>query len=596
MLVDSIVHKHTITYERIVIFEMVDILRKAISCIIQQKEMADAFINEILASEIPELVLCAGVIDEKGFVSLLNDEIGRRTEESNNGDTMIPLYHEALFVDCVIKKRIDVLYSAVENSLEKKIIYYKSKRITNKNPEYRITYNLLQRLHYVQGRLDNVDENSRAFFDAVFLTESITSFDRYCNALKAWKFWIQDNNCREYLFASCYNYVFTLYSIICVYEHCNENGISENEKTIISDDYNWICDKVTQDYLAFWNETQQNEFFGLLFTVGNAIGHNVVKLVEDVSSKLGLKISEEQLFVSALSLNAEKNVLEVLPQPERCDMTEDGRIVESLQAFYCRPLKEKAKLFGRSKGIEENGKNWEGAFLLKTVLRCCELLQQSAPYLMSMEDIEKMDEIGDKEEVITRPEDHISILFRECYNMAYNEFFDISISDQSKRSTTGHKISSSKVMSPAEADMVYYSDGKCCVLFEAFILGKKSGEAVYEDHMNKLMKNDISYHSPRFMIVYFFDDWEKTKSRWNKYKEYIMKYSNSVNEHGTANPMDVGKSETLKESPCYVAEFSDRLAGMDLVRQIVEVDEHKIELFHILVDLHFSKEKQYCSK
>lgn len=390
---------------------------------------------------------------------------------------------------------------------------------------------------------------------------------------------------RKYAFAVCYNFVFSVRQILDVIDAI-EDEKTVQQKEAVRKDFHWICELSMRYAVTGWSEENQAMFLDLVFSVSHRIGENTYALLSRMQTKM-LKLAGEDIY--GLVINAEKEQMEAKDEADESEQKEslviyresgsskEAEIVSSLQSFSALELEMKSRLMAACKGYYVDGRDWIGAFLLRTVLKGCRALVDTIPYVLST---------GSMEKASNPPEDHISIVFRECYNMAYAEFFNIRVSDQEKRSTTGKVISKAAVLSPAEVDMVCSYDGDTHGLFEAFILNGNSTRSTFKDHMAKALGNDVYFHSPRFMLVYCFEDTSTREEKWKSYKEYLDK-------EFTSDFADVGKSKTgkIEDSMCYVSGYTRGIKPFKVIRQVIAIEDNEIELFHILVDMSYSSSR-----
>ena len=585
ILEKALVEDQILDYNHIVIFDMEETLGEALRYLETKSHISNGLFQRIKGQGIPELVLFRKLLASEDQVRSFGREIENKLNEEDATERIIPIIREERFVDCVIENGPECLYPIVEKDLREKLNMYEKRGMAKNNQYAVLADSQWKRLLYIQKRTQELLESKDPFFTAVIKTNSIKSYPDYVEAIMAWRRILDRSAGRKYAFAVCYNFVFSVRQILDVID-ATEDGKTTQQKEEIRKNFHWICELSMRYAVTGWSEENQAIFLDLVFSVGHRIGENAYTLLSRMQTKM-LKLASKDIY--ALVINAEKEQMEEKDEADESEQNEplviyresgsfkEAEIVSSLQSFSALALEVKSRLIAECKGYCVDGKrDWIGAFLLRTVLKGCKALVDTIPYVLST---------GSREKASALPEDHISIVFRECYNMAYADFFNIHISDQEKRSTTGKVISKAAVLSPAEVDMVFFYDGSTYELFEAFILKDNSTYEIFRDHMAKVLGNDVYFHFPRFMLVYCFEDTAIQKKKWEFYKEYLDKeFASDFADVG------VGKSRigNIKDSMCYVLGFTRDVEQFKMIRQVVSIEDNEIELFHILVDMSYS--------
>lgn len=584
ILEKALVEDQILDYSYIVTFAMEETLGEALRYLETKPRISKGLFMRLKAQDIPELVLFRGLLASEKLVRAFGGEIENKINEADALDRIVPRIRDERFVDCVIENGPECLYPIVEKALKEKLHIYEKRGMANNNQYAVLADSQWKRLLYRQKRTEELLESRDPFFTAVIKTDSIKSYSDYVDAVEAWRRILDRSAGRKYAFAVCYNFVFSVRQILDVIDTI-EDGKTAQQKEAIRKDFHWICELSMRNAVTGWSEENQAMFLELAFSVSHRIGENAYTLFSGMQTKM-LKLDSEEVY--ALVINAEKEQMEETDDADESEQNEplviyretgsskEAEIVSSMQSFSALELEMKSRLMAMCKGHYVDGRDWIGAFLLRTVLKSCKVLVDTIPFVLSTDS---------REEASNPPEDHISIVFRECYNMAYADFFNIHISDQEKRSTTGKVISKVAVLSPAEVDMVCFYDGDTHGLFEAFILNGNSTKSIFRDHMAKALGNDVYFHSPRFMLVYCFEDTATRKKKWDSYIEYLDKeFANDFAD------VAVGGSRigNIEDSMCYVSGYTGSIKPFKIIRQVISIEDNEIELFHILVDMSYS--------
>lgn len=589
ILEKALVEDQILDYYHIVIFAMEETLGEALRYLERKPHISNSLFKRLKGQGIPELVLFRELLASEEQVRSFGGEIENKINEEDATKKIIPRIREERFVDCVIENGPECLYPIVEKALREKLHIYE-KRGMAKNKQYVLADSQWKRLLYRQKRTKELLESRDPFFTAVIKTDSIKSYSDYVDAVEAWRRILDRSADRKYAFAVCYNFVFSVRRILDVID-TTEGGKTAQQKEAIRKDFHWICELSMRNAVTGWSKENQAMFLDLAFSVSHRMGENTYTLFSGMQTKM-LKLASEDIYT--LIINSEKEQIEEKDEIDESEQNEslviyretgsskEKEIISSMQSFSALALEVKSRLMAVCKGYYVDGRDWIGAFLLRTVLKGCRALVDTIPYVLST---------GSREKASDPLEDHISIVFRACYNMAYAEFFNICISDQEKRSTTGKVISKAAVLSPAEVDMVCSYDGSTYELFEAFILKDNSTNKIFRDHMAKVLGNDAYYfHSPRFMLVYCFEDAVTQKKKWEFYKEYISRKFSSdfINKNAVVDESRMGN---IEDSTCYVSGFTEDVKQFKVIRQVILIEGNEIELFHILVDMSYSFSK-----
>ena len=586
ILEKALAEDQILDYFHIVTFAMEETLGEALRYLGTKPHISNGLFKKIKGQGIPELVLFRGMLESEEHVRAFGEEIENKVNEANMVERIVPRISEERFVDCVIENGPECLYPMVEKELKEKLRIYEERGMAKNNQYVVLADSQWKRLLYIQKRTKELLESKDPFFTAVIKTDSIKSYPDYVDAVMAWRRILDKSADRKYAFAACYNFVFSVHQILEIIDTI-EDGETAQQKETIRKDFHWICELTMHNEVSGWSEEHQAMFLDLAFSVSHRIGENTYALLSGMQTKI-LKLASKDIY--ELVINAEKEQMEEKDKVDKSEQNEplaiyretsssqeEAEIVSSMQSFSALALEVKSRLMAKCKGYCVDGRDWIGAFLLRTVLKGCGVLVDTIPFVLSTDG---------KEKTSGPPEDHISIVFRECYNMAYAEFFNIRISDQEKRGTTGKVISKAAVLSPAEVDMVCSYDGDTHELFEAFILKDNSTNKIFSDHMAKVLGNDAYYfHSPRFMLVYCFEDTKTRKKKWESYKEYLDKEFASDFADVAVGESRIGN---IEDSMCYVSGFTGSIKQFKIIRQVISIDDNEIELFHILVDMSYS--------
>ena len=176
-------------------------------------------------------------------------------------------------------------------------------------------------------------------------------------------------------------------------------------------------------------------------------------------------------------------------------------------------------------------------------------------------------------------ENYVTQLFREVFNLAYREWYDLTIHDQQESASTGHIYGGRK--SPAKLDLVVFRNQKQKEILEAFVLEEKTNRKVFKDHIGKVVGNNNCHVPLSFMLVY--GNARDNDKVWEKYQHYL---EHELKEDITDTMIIDNRLQEITEAPYYVEEIMRDYTGFKFLRQTVTFeDKTEQEILHIFIDI-----------
>lgn len=596
-LLDKILfEKKLLDFDIIVILRIDSILKEAFNVLERSGEQSKVFFRKMLTSDFSLLLLFTTLCENIEHKNKMIQEIEKRVKDNKNNDILFQKDNDEKLIDCVLDCKIECLFTAVEERLNYKLNLLKKKASFVNNRYYTLADSQKKRLLYLQNRSEELKNCGDNFFIAALKTDSIESSKDYEEVKCLWKQILESKERNRYSFAACYNYLYSVFVILQKMAQGDSKVYVETKS--LDEDYLRILDYSIKYEFDNWNEEYQELYIRLALDVCRGLNRELPEMISRIQSSTNLKLDSGRIISIIVDIEKSDSIEDSTEVKLKNDPSlEDESLISSLQKFLLRSLADKTKFIATTKGISISDKDWQGVFLLNSVIICCKMMRNSVPFLISAS-------VGNEtayKKVNGRngqrpPEDNISILFRECYNMAFGRLFDVYVSDQSKISSTGNVLGALKVLSPGEADMVFYHNGDSCELFEAFVLDGTSKINLFRDHMKKLLANNNKLHSPVFMLIYSFSETNVLKRRWKSYIDYLER--TFINDFIYLDRSYRIKSSIANycDSGCYVQGFTDELDGLEIIRQIVEFEKETIEIFHILIDMSYSMPKDIRMK
>ena len=582
-----------LNYDNIVMYDMDGVIKAAFESIKTSSELFKSFLDKLLGCSLYELVLFSGLFDDDVVVEAIIKEISKIVSRSEKSK-LVPEINNEKYVDCVLEREIECLYPYIESYLNNRLSFYKNRGFSENSTVYLEAESLKKRFLYISGRFEELRKTGDTFFLAVMTTHNISSVEDYKMALHEWRLILDGKDRKKYSFSACYNYLYSIYVLLNKLKGTDTTEDLSIDCKGINDDFRWIYE-FTLGEIEAWDEDLRNKYLGLLADVGRMLEKNVSDLLLQIQDATDIRLDGGMMLYMMMDSAGENKNEDNHEEPETIvryrviDADEDENIIHYLRSYMSRPLADKSKLLAECSISIEGDVDWDGAFLLKAVINTCRTIKGSVPYLLEVNKLLNAKGKGSKQSAKVM-EDHVSILFRECFNMAYTELFNITAAVQQKTSATGNIWKQLGVESPAEVDMMISSvkPRSDRELFEAFVLGKSSGKATYKDHMAKVLGNDVDYRSPVFMLVYSVNDSDTIQKKWESYRKYLLKlfekdYASAFGGKGIHSSI-----KDMESSNCVVKNFSDDFCGFDIIRQLVNFNGHEIEIFHILLELNHS--------
>lgn len=239
----------------------------------------------------------------------------------------------------------------------------------------------------------------------------------------------------------------------------------------------------------------------------------------------------------------------------------------------------KSKIYYASRGIQGKGAMSE-ALLVDKVLGVCEVLRNYGPRLVLA--VEKRGQA-------TRYklyENYVTQLFREVFNLAYGEWYDLTIHDQQESASTGHIYGGHK--SPAKLDLVVFRNHKQKEILEAFVLEEKTDRKVFKDHIGKVVGNNNCHVPLSFMLVY--GNARDNDKVWKKYQRYL---EHELKEDIMDTMIIDSRLQEITEAPYYVEKIMMNYTEFKFLRQIITFeDKTEQEILHIFIDIAQNQESE----
>lgn len=568
-------------YSAVRIFDSEKIVQRCIAIIDGNAAEYQPLIEEMLNAEVPGLLLYYNAAKDKKLREKLKEAICRNVTE----DCLKVFDNERAF-DLVMNNQIECLYAVVEKQLECQLEIWDKRGIGKNDPHVSKAVHQKWRLLYEQGRYQEILEGDSLFFQAVVYME-IEGYKDYKKAGDIWKRMLDDRSQRCYASAVYLNYMILLnreLEELCKKQEGEQEALEgtpgeENAEEPETDDrkrrasivrqFEQLAAVIEAEEIDKWQKDEQETYCSLVIRNKMLCGQEIADSLYTYNSRYHLQLSIRDYQTDCV--DAAKGKLE----SEKAAYT-DREMTDMLCRFYRMERNRKSQIYYSCKGIPVQDEMWY-VFLMDTILQTCFALQGYGPQLT-----EVRSEKGKTQ--YTLPEDLVSQLFREMYNLAFGDAFGLSIHDQEKRASTGAVQFGRQ--SSAEIDLDIYDDrSKRTAVLEAFVLDDGTRYDIFRDHVGKVIGNNTEHFPLSFMLVY-----GKAEDMDKAYRRYMTYLSKKLQPYLEQMKIMIEKTEicNVEEAFYYegsiVKQYTD--AGIRLIRQrVVYQGGQSQEILHIIMDV-----------
>ncbi len=549
-------------YSYIQIYSAESVLSKCLAGLSAERECDRLLLKVLEKAEVPELLIFYEAVQDEEFKNRLLAQINERAEENS-----LNVFHDERAMDIVLDRQLQSLYPAVEYELNRKLKAWAERNVPEAEDFVKAARFRLWRLRYERKQYAEIMAGENDFFRAIVCTE-VEEYKSFSTADGIWKQYIKQRR-REYCSPAVYlNYLYLLQLRL-------EEPLQESDRQYAEGQFEWVQEIIDEEEIAGWSDSNKEAYLWYLVQKKKRKNEDYLPEFYAFREKFQLCITTELLL--------EQEKTEQKLQEKQCAVGEQSStMIQVLQAFHAMELERKSRIYYNAAGIEEiNEKRAQKILLVDNILTVCDALLNYGSQLLVK---------GATEEDWRLYEDHVTILFREIFNHAFGRSFGMTAHDQQKMAATGAPFGGT--LSPAELDLVLYYEGAAHELVEAFVLNEEKGEAVFLDHMKKVLGNNIRREELAFMIVY--GNARDSEAAWKKYLTYLK-------ENAIKQLQDKGVQQLkllpVEDAPYYLEKFKENYTGIKLQRQEVLYDSgRRSEVLHIYVDLARAEERNIRKK
>lgn len=544
-------------YSKIQIFSTEEVLQQCIGMLSCKDETEKRLMEEMLKSNVPELLIYYHAAKDEWFQEKLLLEISQKASEDS-----LNVFEDDRAVDLVILHRIECLYPAVRKRLNHKLDVWEKRGVKNSAFAERARHQLCW-LQYEMGQYEEILSGENTFFQAVIYMDA----EPYKDFWKADRLWINLLRKRGEKKYACS--VFLNYLLLLNRELADTSDSDTEHISYLRRQTGWITDIIEREEIEKWSRKDQEEYCQLIVWNRKLQGMDYLQSLYDYKGKYQISLTAKDF------LEEEKEEPDVSVVSERMDYTEED-MVNVLSRFFSMDQKPRSRVYYKSRGIRAD-RDMEQVLLVDKLLGACAALQHYGPQLVFEKTVEK--ECGMEEKQRKLYENYVTQLLREIFNLAYGEWYDMTIHDQQEMGTTGRMAGGRK--SPAQIDLVTYRCRRACEIVEAFVLEETTPKKVFKDHVGKALGNNICREPLSFLILYGnAKDNEKAFSRYRNYLENeFLKSAEAADIAGTEFP-------ELRKAPYYMEEIMEKYHGFRFIRQKITFSSgREQEILHIFVDI-----------
>lgn len=553
--------EHVFDFASVQIYSLEDVLQKCIGVLSSEDNTAAALIAKMQKADVPELLLYYHLVEDE----VLKQKFLRKINENADEDSL-DVFHDERAIDLVMDEQLVSLYPAAQKNLERKLKVWKQRGISGK--EYFVEYAIHQqcRLQYIQGKYDEILKGENTFFKAIVYME-VENYKDFQKADTLWKEMISHRKQKNYASSVFMNYLVLLNREWAEADREDEDNIAYLEKQT-----DWIINIIEQEEIEKWGKETKEEYCYLVIQNRKLQGKEFLQGLYTYNSRYQLSLSARN-FIDEPQDRSEVQI-------SKADLNyTDEDFVNIISRFQNMDQERKSKIYYASRGIQGKGAMSE-ALLVDKVLGVCEVLRNYGPRLVLA--VEKRGQAVRYKLY----ENYVTQLFREVFNLAYGEWYDLTIHDQQESASTGHIYGGHK--SPAKLDLVVFRNHKQKEILEAFVLEEKTDRKVFKDHIGKVVGNNNCHVPLSFMLVY--GNARDNDKVWKKYQRYL---EHELKEDIMDTMIIDSRLQEITEAPYYVEKIMMNYTEFKFLRQIITFeDKTEQEILHIFIDIAQNQESE----
>lgn len=545
---------HVFDFASVQIYSSEEVLRQCIGILSSEDSTAAALINEMKKADVPELLLYYCSVNDKVLKQQFKEKINEKADVDS-----LEVFHDERAIDLVMDEQLVSLYPAVQKNLDGKLKMWQERGISEK--EYYVEYARHQqcRLQYLQEKYDEILKGENAFFKAIVYME-VEKYKDFQKADHIWSGMIQQRKQKNYASSVFLNYLILLNREWEELDRENADHIAYLERQT-----DWLINMIEQEEIEKWGKETKEEYCYLVVQNKKLQGMDFLQNMYSYNSKYQLSLSA-RTFIDGPEESSKVRI-------SKADVNyTDEDFVNILSRFKSMDEERRSQIYYSSRGIHGNG-SMNQVLLVDKVLGVCEVIRNYGPRLVL---VEKRANKQPKQKLY---ENYVTELFREVFNLAYGEWYDLTIHDQQEGASTGHTYGGHK--SPASLDLVIYRNRKQKEIVEAFVLEERTTKKVFRDHLGKVVGNNNCHVPLAFMLVY--GNSKDNDKAWKRYQSYLEKElkKDIVDSMIT----DVQLLE-ITEASYYVEDIMKNYTGFKLLRQRISFEGlPDQEVLHIFIDI-----------
>ena len=541
-------------YAYVQIFSSEEVLNACLG-LLSSKEKEDCdLVDELIKQPIPDLLIYYHAVKDEVLKEQIHKEISSQATEDS-----LDVFHGARAIELVLEYKLEALYPAAQKELNHWLETWKKRGVPEHADYVEHARNLCWWLKYNKREYAEVLAGDNPFYQAIIYMD-VEEYLDLKHAGVIWQEMIESPGRKKYGAGVYLNYMLVLARRM---EHWNALDAAECEE--VNEKLQWIMEQIEAEEISGWNLKRKKDYCKIVIECKKLRGEEFLHEIYNYNQKYDISFTLEQ-FLTERDGTVETD--ETAVQPNEQVISE--KIVDALCRFYAMSLEKKGKAYYKSRSFEKV-QEAQQMLVVESVLRTCDALQRCGAQLVQK-----------KDEKIVLGEDLVTQLFRELYNIANSNWFNLKADDQRQMGSTGNWRGERK--SPAELDITICFGEQIVSVAEAFVLKEDTKYGIFKDHVGKIIGNNVTY-APLGIMLLYGNALDNDKA-WERYCEYLkgrLKIDIKVLEDKNV-PISI-EDAVLENAPYYAPDVFGQYHGFRFIRQVINIGKDKVELLHIFVDV-----------
>ena len=545
-------------YSDINIFGCHDIMKNCISLINPEIDIYKKIIDQLESYSVPKLLLFLHYSNNEKLSEIIQELIKKKIEPD-----CMDVYGNDQAIDLALQYKIKELYPFIQEIL----VNYLNRMEGEKSFQFdnnRINaYNKLNRLFYCWEKYEDILKGSNSFYKVLVYIES----DKYRDLDKAERLGYELINKAETECSGAY--------INLIYTHVLqiENAIKGNNENLTNNIHKKILKlsrKVEKDKISDWNMEQKECYCSNLIYERQLLRDDIKEFIDQLNKNLNMNLNFEEYRKENASVVTENISIDY------------ENLKKYLWKYMSMNSKDKSRIHYELKSIE-NLQDADETLLLECIIKACYSIEAYGPQLAVGQRIPQKDnKQGEIENIKWKYyEDYITQLYREMFNLAFTDVYNLAINDQEQTGSTGKAVHNGSKKGCSEIDLTIKQGNIRVGILEALVLEGCKKEQI-KDHICKAIGNNIQQCKVSVVLIYGTSN--KQADLWAMYKDYN---NVEMTEILKQNGYIVEETTEFNKSPLYDEAIFRKIPLTEniIYQKFRNPNGREQHLYHIYIDL-----------